>query len=299
MDLATITPSIDVDDYSLADTCLLVRLEQKRVSTRRRADRATEQRIREQENDASLTINRHLFKKGPVQYVLTLMRTAYETHKRMTAPWVDKGPRILPGHQLEKYAERMEHYKDKLAEELPAVLRNWDTLVWQDMNLRSGSGQRTVSVDDYPTRERAAQAFSLEWYCDPVPKNDDFRVQVPEAVRSRQRDRLQLAVEGIRADLIQRMLEPVQAAAEKLSVPIGEKGHIFRDSLVQNLKDAVAQARALNVSNDADVEELVTNIERVLASGAENPQVLRDMQQTRERTAEQLGRIADRFRGLA
>jgi hypothetical protein len=124
-------------------------------------------------------------------------------------------------------------------------------------------------------------------------------VEVPDYVKRKQQEMLQHAVDGIRADLIRRMLEPVQAAAEKLAVPIGEKGGVFRDSLVKNLEAAVTQARDLNIGNDPDVNALIEDLSRLLRGDARSPQALRELQDARERTATQLKTIADRFKGLS
>lgn len=292
-------PTIEVEDHSIADTCLLVVLEQKRISTRKRADKATEARIRAQEGDDTLTINRHLFKGGEVRDLFTIMRQAYDVHKAMTAPWVDKGPRILPGARFDDYATKMEDFKDQLAEKLPDVIARWPQLVAEDIQRRTAGGHRGVSTADYPDRYRASRAFQLEWRAMPVPKTDDFRVEVPDYVKRKQQDMLQHAVEGIRADLLRRMLEPVQAAAEKLSVPIGEKGSVFRDSLVGNLKAAVEQAKSLNINNDPDIDALIASLDKLLQGDAQSPKALRELADARQRTASQLTDIANRFKGLA
>lgn len=287
----------DDKPYTIADSCVLVRLEQKRITTRRRADKMTEARIRQQENDDSLTINRHLFKDGPVRDLLVAIRKAYDDHKAMTVPWVDKGPRLLPSGRFEAYAERMEAHKDNLAALRPAVINDWHTLVHNDITRRSLAGQRSVSITDYPDRWKAAQAFNLEWYCDPVPDSGDFRVDIPDHVKQRTRDRLDMAVEAVRTDLLKRLLDPLHAAAEKLAVPIGEKGAIFRDTLITNMRDAVEQARALNVGNDPDIADLVNDIEAMMSG--KQPDALRTQQGAREEAVSQIRAITNRFKPLA
>jgi hypothetical protein len=286
------------DTYTLADSCLLVRLEQRKISTRKRADKYTEARIRQQENDDSLTINRHLFKTGPVRDVMVIIRKAYDEHKAMTAPWVDKGPRLLPSNLFDQYAETMERYKDELAQTLPEVLRNWQQYIASDIQRRTLAGQRSVSVTDYPSQGHAARAFSIEWYCEPVPQSGDFRVDVPEYIKQRNRDRMELAIEGVRADLLRRLLDPLHAAAERLSVPIGEKGAVFRDSLIGNLRTAVEQARALNVGADPAVSDLVNDVETLLRGEARAPDALRNQQQARENAVRKLRSITDRFKSV-
>lgn len=290
--------STELKHHTIADNCVLATLECHRVSTSRRASKSAEQRIRNEENDNSLTLRRNLFKDGPVRDLLRLIDAAYNDHKELTAPWIDKGPRLLPGPRFQAYADRMNDHAAAIDKAAQDVVANWSQLVHADIQRRQTTGQKQISIDEYPTQDQAAQAFGIQWRVAPVPQDSDFRVQVPEYVKQRQRESLQRAVDGVRVDLLKRMLEPVRRAAEKLAVPIGEDGSVFRDSLVGNLKDALAQAQHLNISGDPDIAAAVTELRQTLMEDVGTAESLRLQQEKRTQAASKLSKLADTFEGL-
>lgn len=286
------------EQHTIADTCVLVVLERNRLTTSKRADKTTEQRIRQQEGDNSITIIRHLFKEGIVRETMRVEDEAYRDHKEMTAAWIDRGPRLLPGTKFQAYADLMTSYQARLAPLAKQVQDNWPQLVQSDMQRREVAGVKGVSIDDYPDQAQVDQMFTLEWRVMPVPKDDDFRVQVPQHIKDKHQKYLELAVQNAQQELMARMLKPLQAAAEKLSVPLGEKGAIFRDTLVGNLKAALEQARALNLSGDSEVSQIADEIEHMLSSGELNTDALRNTQLARDKAADKLHGLASRFAGL-
>jgi len=281
-----------VETHTIADSCLLAVLERQRLSTSRRADKYTEERIRQQEGDDSITIRKHLFKSGPVRELLRILDSAYAEHKKMTAPWIDRGPRLLPGVMFEKYASTMNEFKEMIDHLVPDIVRNWETLVQADMHERQIHGAKHISRDEYPHDMDVAGMFSIDWRVAPVPKDSDFRVQVPEYIKEKQRQSLQDAVEGVRRDLIQRMLEPVQRAVAKLSIEIGEKGSIFRDSLVENLQDALDQAQELNVTDDPKLAAAIQQMQVVVHGYIGSPDALREQEGHRKQAVEKLSELA-------
>ena len=288
------------EQFTIADTCVLVALERNRLTTSRRADRSIEQRIRQGEGDNSITVIRHLFKDGLVRDAIKVEDEAYRAHKDMTAAWIDRGPRLLHGGRMADYANMIEGFKSQLAPLAKQVKDNWSQLVQEDVNRRQVAGAKSVSVDEYPTLFdiNSRDLFTLEWRPMPVPKDSDFRVQVPQHIKDRHKKYLELAVQGAQEELMQRILKPLQAAAEKLSVPVGEKGAIFRDTLIGNLKLAVEQARSLNLGNDSTINGIADEIDAMLNAGKLEPDALRTAQQSRQDAAAKLHSLASRFNGL-
>lgn len=293
-------PSTTPEHFTIADTCVLVALERNRLSTSRRAERSVEDRIRQGEGDNSITVIRHLFKDGPVRDAIRVEDDAYRAHKDMTAAWIDRGPRLLHGSRMEEYASMIEKFKNQLAPLAAEVKSNWYKLVDDDVRRRQTAGAKGVSTDEYPTLQdvMTRDLFSLEWRPMPVPKDDDFRVQVPQYIKDRHQKYLDLAVQQAQEELMQRMLKPLQAAAEKLSVPVGEKGSIFRDTLIGNLKLAVEQARSLNLGGDSTIAGIADEIDNMIQQGQLEPDALRNAQQSRSDAAAKLHSLAGRFAGL-
>ena len=137
---------------SLNEKAMLVKLTTRRANLSRRDEHA-EAVIQQQMDDASLVVVSKLFrdKANPVNRVMSLLSEVYTTHKKMTLPYMDKGPRILPNGLYMDYTTEVRGLIGKLDTQLKAVMPNYDSYVQQDMAYRNGGkAVGRASVDDYP-----------------------------------------------------------------------------------------------------------------------------------------------------
>lgn len=293
----------NIEIPTIADTCMLAVLSRKRLRTTRQVAHHVRDTVRQQLGDESLTLSKHLFKEGPVRDLLRLLDRAYDEHKDITAAYIDRGPRVLPGDMFDIYAETMEGYKAKIEAEGQKVFDNWDALCDADVEHRKrkclNDTQRSlVSRSEYPTQEQAEHMFSMTWCVRPIPKGEDFRTQVPEYMKARLQDELDEAVSVVRRDMIQRMLKPVADAVEKLKVPIGEKGSVFRDSLVENLQHSLHTAKSLNVNDDPALSDAITEMNLVVNGYVGSADSMRTMQEKRDMAAKKLDELVGTFTSL-
>lgn len=292
----------DMKVHTLADSCMLAVLSRKRLATTRRVDDDTRDAVRAQLGDGSLTLSKHLFKSGPVRDLLRMLDRVYADHTQMTAPYVDRGPRLLPAAKFEEYAECMTEHENAIAAAAAPLISNWEQLVAADMAERAArsTSQQSSLIDrsEYPAAHEAQHMFSMTWKVKPLPVGQDFRTEVPEYVKERLADEMNEAVEIIRKDLLQRMLKPVKDAVEKLSIPIGEKGAVFRDSLVENLQQALKTAQDLNVGGDEQLTAAINEMRLIVHGHIGSPDTLRTMQDKRERAAAKLAALTDTLAGL-
>ena len=91
------------------------------------------------------------------------------------------------------------------------------------------------------------------------------------------------------ADAWKRLVAPVQAMAEKLSSPDA----VFRDTLVENVKDMLKLVPDVNITNDPDLKQAADAIAVQLANL--NPDTLRDNKVERQAVAEKAKALAERF----
>ena len=292
----------DMKVHTLADSCMLAVLSRKRLATTRKVDNDTRDSVRTQLGDESLTLNKHLFKAGPVRELLRLLDRVYDHHKEVTAPYVDRGPRLLPSSKFDEYAEAMNEYELKLAAATAPIIADWERHVADDMADRASKATAAkagmISREEYPSAYEAQHMFSMTWKVKPLPVGQDFRTQVPDYVKERLADEMNEAVDIIRADLLKRMLKPVQEAVKKLQIPIGDPGSVFRDSLVENLQSALKTAQDLNVGGDDTLTGAINEMRLIVHGHIGSPDTLRNMQDKREKAAAKLAALTDTLSGL-
>ena len=278
---------------TLADRAMLAKLTRSRIRTSFR-DKDLETTVRATSGDDSITVHKHLFrdKNNPVRALLRKADEVYRVHKDATLPWVDAGPRLL---RSDKYFDYMQDMRTAIAAvdaDKPAVINNWSQLVQDDIASRGGA----ACINDYPTREQADTMFGFDVQVYPLPDTRDFRIDVGDEAREALQAALQDAEARAKAEVVRRMMDPISKAAEKLSVPIGEQGHIFRDSLIENLKASIAQAREINISDDPELAELIDTIDREIAnSTVVNKEALRTQQGSRDEAKAKLDDILGRL----
>ncbi len=281
---------------TLKDKAMLARLKRKRLTLSKR-DKALETTVRAQAGDDSLTISKHLFRDrtSPVRRLIQEYDEVYRLHKDLTLPWVDTGPRLLKSDQYFTYMERMREAMDKVAAKVPSIVNRWGDLVAADIRSRGGR----ASPDDYPAAYEVEDCFAFDLKVMPLPDASDFRVDVDDDTVAALEEAMVEAEQVARRDVVHRMLEPVARASEKLAVPIGEQGAVFRDSLIHNLEHGVRQARELNISDDPELERIIAEAEQVVGNITQaKPEGLRKVQGKRDEARKQLDDLMDKLGSL-
>lgn len=212
-------------------------------------------------------------------------------HYQLTLPW-EEGYRLLtvagqPRYKTATDESRIEF--SKIVDEFGAQYPQW---IEQAQIMHSP----TFNPDDYPAWDKARQCFGLSVEYSPVPTASGFvsslvkgEVDTMRAdLEARNTQRVQAAV----ADTWQRVIAPVQAMAEKLASPDA----VFRDSLVDNIRDMVALIPALNLTGDAALRDAANVIQQQFARL--NPDTLRENKVQRREVAQQAAALVARFGNL-
>ncbi|MGN6556201.1 MAG: hypothetical protein ACTHLW_21025 [Verrucomicrobiota bacterium] len=228
-------------------------------------------------------------------------------HYDLTLPW-EEGYRLLPSGGHEKYetefaqhAAKFETAKEEFGARysapfvvdadsieaaeyvslLESVGRKGDIpkgkqftlpcLVDQARLMHNGTFDESL----YPEWRFLKQRFSIGMEFTPVPKASHFITggiakdaieEMRDDLERRNNDRVQAAVQ----DTWTRLMTPVQNIAEKLS----DQKTIFRDSLIENVKEIVGLIPQLNLTNDAELTRTARVIEERFANL--DPAVLRE-----------------------
>lgn len=228
--------------------------------TARKYDKSVSDKVAE-DHGASQDSGRYhkvLVAKEAIHGVLRAVNDAKVFHTNNTLPWLDHGVRILPAANFEDYSKAMRELQANFENHASEFCGNYPSFIEDaKQNLNT-----LFNPDDYPSDIQNKFAFSVD--ISPLPTATDFRVELQAADVSRIQADIKARVEAARVlamkDLWERLFSTVSSMADRLS----EKDAIFRDSLVNNLRDLCSILPKLNIDDDPRLEKLRKDIENKL-----------------------------------
>jgi hypothetical protein len=219
----------------------------------------------------------------PIRKFAGVVRQFHYDH---TSPW-DEGQRLLSGKARQAYDERIIEFRqeyDKLADEFIVQYPNW---IEQAKIMHAG----TFDQSDYPEPATCREQFGVNLCYFPVPKPEHFNNEMKELYGHALVAITEKKVGEAVQNAWERLLKPVTAMAERLSSP----DSVFRDSLVENVKEMTALIPELNLTNDPELAKAAELIEKQL--GELSPDTLRESKVQRKAAAEKANEILKRFGG--
>ena len=183
-------------------------------------------------------------------------------HYKNSLPWEDGGVRLLPSAHYLEYASKMAKFQDLHSAEVQSFLSQYDSLLVEAEERLQG----LYKASDFPDRQRIANKFFLGTNIWGVPAASDFRVteggidsdSIRKDIENQITDKLAEAIN----DLWNRLSELISRVAETLS----SKDKIFRDSLIDNLREFVALLPKLNITGDPSLTEIAERARIKLAT---------------------------------
>ena len=145
--------------------------------------------------------------------------------------------------------------------------------------------------DDYPSVDVIKDKFKMDMAIFPVPSTD-FRVQIASDELTRiQQDvevRVKQAQQKAITEVWTRLYDRVKNMADKLADPKS----IFRDTLVENLREQCNMLSRLNFTDDPNLETMRQQVEDSLLK---HPEALRNNPDLRSDTALEAKSIMDKM----
>lgn len=195
-------------------------------------------------------------------------------HYKHTLPWGDNGDRILSALAYMDYVDGLRAIKTEFEQEVSKFVRDYPSLV-QSARTMLGA---MYEPGDYPTPEAIATKFEVRTGFTPMPDAADFRVDVgAEAVAEIKKsitdsinERLRLATK----ECWLRLDEVVRKMADTLDDP----ERVFRDSLVDNIRELVILLPKMNLTGDTNLSMAICEIREALLV---DPDTLRRNKTTR------------------
>lgn len=238
----------------LSDKCMLVKLTIKRAALTKR-DNVLTAKVQAQEGDTSLTVLTKLFrdKSSPINQIMQAVNEVYEYHRKHTLPYVDAGPRLLPGTRYMDYTQEMRGLIAKAENLKSQWMPSYDQLVLNDIRYRNaGSAAGRAVVDDYPSAEQFDRSTSIEYRFSPMPDTRHFVFDLSDEDLANFQKAEQEAAAVAAADTVARMMKPLHSLVERLKEYQGQKGERFHNSLIQNVIEGcdLAENLALNPTQE-------------------------------------------------
>lgn len=216
-----------------------------------------------------------LVPKAALEPIVKAVSAARSFHLSRTLPWLDSGARILPAAEYQEYMGENAKLKAAFGRAVDAFVQAYPEHI-EAARRALGS---LFSERDYPRPEEVRALFKYEVAINPLPDKRDFRVMLDASevaiIQTQIEARAREGVQSAMADLWQRAHDVTAAMVERLTAtregPNGEKlPAIFRDSLVENVRELVGLLPRLNVTGDARLDAIAREMgERLLVANAE------------------------------
>lgn len=187
-----------------------------------------------------------------VQSIIGQMRI---THQRLTLPWHDSGPRLLPVHLYTKYTEQMSALANKAEQAFAEFFAVYTTAINKQAFLMGD----LFNAADYPSIDDVRRKFSVSIKYHPLPQSGDFRIDAANELQRSLREQYEADFKT-RVDDAMRVAweqfgEALTHFVDRLDVGADGKPTVFRDSLVYNLKELLGNLSGFNVTGDAQLAQ--------------------------------------------
>lgn len=257
----------------------------------RRHDRAVTDEVNRSRGAAADAgrYNKLLIDKSALEKLNSISGEARQIHYQMTQPWLDNGSRILPTALYMDYQKKLKKLEHTFNEEADEFARVYPRHV--DAARRRLNGM--FNEADYPAASNIRDRFAFELKILPCPDKDDFRCDLAAEhaadIRADVEARMKKALDDAMGDVFTRINDTVGHMAARLKEYKPAAGTrkkaegIFRDSLVQNVRDLVELLPAFNLTNDPRLDKITDRIKRDLCPT--DAQILRDNKKARESVA--------------
>lgn len=204
--------------------------------------------------------SKSLIAKEAVRSIQQAVNLTRKFHYENTLPWGDNGERLLPAKNYFDYTQSMREFNTAFDSEVKRFLDVYPSLI-MDAEYKLN---KMFNRSDYPDAFQIRKRFNFTTEITPVPSGTDFRVDLAQdevdAIRQQIEVQSRKAQTEAMNDLWNRLYDVVQKMATKLD----EEDSIFRDSLVDNIKNLTALLPKLNVADDTALERMRKEVEQKL-----------------------------------
>ena len=214
-------------------------------------------------NDADTSAgryNKRLLPKQAFAALAATMSNARTSHNANTLPWDDQGGRLLTVANYDRYTAALDTLIERVVRERARFIEDYDDYVDQ---ARLDLG-RLFRLEDYPDTEALQGKFAIRYRIVPVPDARHFMADLAQGETERvKRDieqQVRTRLNDAQRDLYRRLGEAVERVGERLREDENGKPLVFRDSLIENIRELVDVVPRLNIFADDDLTMLCREV---------------------------------------
>lgn len=185
-------------------------------------------------------------------------------HNKMTLPWSDKGPRILPTSLFMDYKQELNvrratftQMTDEFRVQYPKLLAT-----------RAMALGALHNPDDYPPVDEVMGKFGFKTVFSPVPESGDFRLDIPQQELEEMRQSYDAAFDTRLADAVRTPWEQLHKMltimSDKLTEGDEESKRRWHDTFLTNAQEMCAMLTHLNITKDPKLESARRQLEVAL-----------------------------------
>lgn len=205
----------------------------------------------------SLKAIKSLFTKKDLSMIKMYQTQARTIHNKYTLPWSDSGQRLLPCSVYPRYSKEMSDTIARFDYAVNCFLDDYEKTIEQ-AQARLGDA---FNHADYPSQEQVKSRFRIVSKVQPMPKSDDFRtMELSDADIQAVKKSYEIELSEKVADAVDSLVRSLYDAVKHMQTSLVE-GKSFHESSFTKLKDILALAPKLNITNDPDITALIDRLE--------------------------------------
>jgi len=223
------------------------------------SDEVTNEKNAEKDSGAWWT---YLIPRTSMRKINTAYTRCKTAHNKFTLPWKDGGTRILPSAMFLTYTKAMRKEKESFNEAVNDFLREYPEI---RQNARKRLG-KLLDHKSLPTLNEVKGKFGIRQEIYPLPDVADFRVELSEEDKKDVCNQMKTNINHIIEEAMSSLWNQFAKLIEKIQTTLGKPEKIFRDSLINNLKDFCILIPKLNLTNDEQLESIRKQVLKTLAN---------------------------------
>ncbi len=243
--------------------------------------------------------NKRLLPKSAFSALAATMSEARTTHYENTLPWDAKGARLLTVANYDHYTSHLSSLQEKVVRHRNAFIAEYDEHVDR---ARIDLG-KLFRIEDYPPKAALHAKFAIRYRINPVPDAEHFIAKLASEDTDRVKRDLEAHIQdqlhGAIGDLYRRLGQAVTHVSDRLQEADDGKPLIFRNSMIENIRDLVAIVPRLNIFGDDTLAALCAQVNDKIA--AVDPDTLRPSKTfdpvARARVKQDAAELAEKFSG--